>query len=83
MVTLRERIKQQLVDGPKTTEELAKAMPDEKPVSIRAIATQNPDEFIRVTKGIIGRKNRDEYLQNFFKELTIEKVIKMLAENNN
>jgi hypothetical protein len=69
-----------LEDGPKTTAELCKLMPNDKPVSIRSIITQKPDKFIRIADGIVGRKNRDEYLQEFYKKLTVEKVIEILRE---
>ena len=66
-----------LQDGPKTTEKLFAMLPDEKPVSIRASATIYPHIFIRVSRGMIGRKNRDEWLIGRFKKRSIRKERKI------
>ncbi len=51
-----------LQDGSKTINQLYNLLPEEKKKSIRATVNINPQLFIRITKGIIGRKNRDEHL---------------------
>jgi hypothetical protein len=68
MVTLHKKIYDHLENGPLTSEELIERMPDEKRVSIRAIITLHPELFIRITKGIVGRRNRDEHLAKFYEQ---------------
>ncbi|MBU0459505.1 MAG: hypothetical protein KJ771_01745 [Nanoarchaeota archaeon] len=55
-----------LEDGPKTTKELYKLMPQENRLSIRAIITLNPDKFVRITKGFVGKRGRDDYLWKYY-----------------
>lgn len=80
---LHELISQCLVDGPKTCQQLYKMLPQEKRLSIRAVCTLHPEKFLRIRRGFIGLRGRDEHLaryQKLFEELqgrpTIEFVIK-------
>ena len=83
MVTALHRlISQCLVDGPKTVQQLYKMLPQEKRLSIRAVCTLHPEKFLRIRRGFIGLKGRDEHLakyQELFEGLqgipTIEFVI--------
>lgn len=65
MVTLHKRIYDLLKDGPMRNRELFKKMPDEKNVSIRATITQHPELFVRIGFGVVGRRDRDEYIARF------------------
>jgi len=51
-----------LVSGEKRISDLYELIPEEKSVSLRATVNMRPDLFIRVARGVIGRKNRDEWL---------------------
>ena len=53
--------------GEKKLSEIYAILPNEKKVSIRATVNMRPDLFIRVTKGVIGRKGRDEHLIEKYK----------------
>jgi hypothetical protein len=89
MVTALHRlISQCLVNGPKTVQQLYKILPQEKRLSIRAVCTLHPNKFLRIRRGFIGLRGRDEHLakyQELFEELsgrpTIEFVIKCFLVN--
>ena len=51
-----------LMSGEKRVQDLYYMIPDEKEVSIRATVNMRPDLFIRIATGVVGRKNRDEWL---------------------
>ena len=79
MLALHHKINKCLENKPLTNHELFKLMPEEKPVSIRAVITQHPELFVRLASGVIGRRGRDDCLSNFYglSEIpSVEKIIK-------
>lgn len=56
-----------LMTGEKRLSDIYDLLPSEKKVSIRATVNMRPDLFIRVAKGVIGRKGRDEELIEKYK----------------
>ncbi|OVE74886.1 hypothetical protein BVX95_00930 [archaeon D22] len=74
-------------------EYLYERLPDEKKVSIRAYINARPDLFIRVARGVYGRKDRDEWLirkyalgkestkiRKTHRETIVEKITKVLLD---
>ena len=58
-----QRIVNCLVCGPMRIENIISEMPDIHPSSVEVEISNRPELFIRIKKGLIGRKDRDEYLQ--------------------
>lgn len=59
---IRDRILEVLKDSSKTTKEIRQAIPDKHNRILAATISNNPDVFLRLEKGIVGLKNRDEHL---------------------
>ncbi|MFW6450425.1 MAG: hypothetical protein ACOCZ6_05205 [Nanoarchaeota archaeon] len=57
-----------LQTGEKSLDEIYALLPDEKKVSIRATVNMMPELFMRVSRGVIGRRGRDEHLVKKYKE---------------
>lgn len=57
-----------LQTGEKSLDEIYALLPEEKKVSIRATVNVMPELFMRVSRGVIGRRGRDEYLVKKYKE---------------
>lgn len=61
--SLYKKIYNILVNKECTLEEIYRHLPAEKKVSIRASISMQPNLFIRLAPGVIGRKGRDEHLK--------------------
>ena len=59
---LYKKICNLLTSKERRNSELYDLLPGEKKVSIRATINMHPHLFIRITRGIVGRAGRDEYL---------------------
>ena len=57
-----------LQTGEKSLDEIYALLPEEKKVSIRATVNVMPELFMRVSRGVIGRRGRDEHLVKKYKE---------------
>ncbi len=64
-----------LQNGEKRLEQLYNMLPYDKKVSIRASVNIYPHLFIRVGRGVIGRKDRDEVFIERYKKLKKENII--------
>ena len=62
-LAIYQRIVNYLVCGPMRVENITAEMPDIHPSSVEVEISNHPELFIRIKKGLIGRKDRDEYLK--------------------
>lgn len=76
-VKLYMKICNLLDDGERKINDLYKAIPDEKQVSIRATINMRPDLFIRIRRGVVGRAGRDEHLIGTYIKHKEPKIPKM------
>jgi len=51
-----------LMNKPRTTKEIQQTIPDKHPRCLAATISNNPDIFLRLDKGLVGLKGRDEPL---------------------
>lgn len=82
---VRDRILECLKDSPKTNKELHEAIPDKSTRIISATVSLNKDLFIRLEKGLVGLKGRDEHLVTgrpikAGKMCLYKKMVNLLAE---
>lgn len=66
---LYKRMVNLLQGGEMSTKEMCALLPDQKPVSIRASVNMYPHLFIRLGNGMIGRRNRDEWLIEKYQQM--------------
>lgn len=59
---IADRIKSFLDDGPKTTKYLQEVIPDKNSRVLAATISNNPKIFLRLDKGVVGLRNRDEHM---------------------
>ncbi len=81
---ISERILFQLKDEPKTTKQLRHAIADKDLRCIAATISNNSDIFLRLDKGFIGLRNRDEHLVKEWKKKGLplyKKMVNCLQEN--
>ncbi len=82
---VRDRILECLRDSPKTNKQLHEAIPDKSTRIISATVSLNRDVFIRLEKGLVGLKGRDEHLVTgkpikAGKMCLYKKMVNLLAE---
>lgn len=81
---LKERIYNLLKDGPKATKYLQKQLSDKHSRNLAATISNNKDIFVRLDRGLVGLRKRDEQLVRrtvFFNRLAIWKQIYNLLRN--
>lgn len=54
-------------------EDIHRAMPEVNKTSIRATINMHPKLFIRLSQGVVGRRNRDEHLVEKYQKLALHK----------
>jgi len=59
---IRDRLLEILKDSPKSNKELQRLLPDKNNRVISATVSNNDKVFLRLEKGLVGLRNRDEHL---------------------
>ena len=59
---IKDRIRELLEDGAKSTAFIKKAIPDKNGRNLAATISNNPKLFLRLERGLVGLRNRDEHL---------------------
>ena len=84
VMKISERILSEIKDEPKTTKQLRHAIADKDLRCIAATISNNQNLFLRLDKGFIGLKNRDEHLVKEWKKKGLplyKKMVNCLQEN--